>query len=731
MIPSHLALLLVPVLPLLAALAGYALRSLRPRTVAWMGCGSLVASALLAGQLLGLGQSISYTSPWFTLPDGEQFLVSTSTPGLVIPFQLNATVAQLLFLLTTALIAAVVLAYAAREREGDAQSRQFFATLTLFAGSMLLFIASDTLLVLYLAWELMGVCSYLLISHPATAEARRAARQAFWTTRATDTGLLFAVLILMMRFKWATVSSIDVHGALQILQDQGIDSAIFMKVVGTVAVLLLLACVGKAAQLPLSFWLPDAMVAPAPVSALLHAATMVAAGPFLLIRFTDLFQTVTTPVIGQTLFIQQLPLLAAVLVGGLTLVLGGMMALCAREPKRVLAYSTVSQLGMVVMSVGALSEQAGLYHLLAHAWFKAALFLAVGYIVINTASTGNDGEHQGATLDSLAGKVRNPIVRWTLLLAGLSLAGVWPLAGALGKEQVLHGLLHRAGSAPAEGVVLGAQCHLAAAGWFIGVALFLIALPLTAAYITRLVYILCFAQTGTASTASDMDHASGANCGLLPGWKPALWLSLALAAAGSLVWALAFPFFRAGAADATKGWEWGQTFSGAGMLELLLSQALVWSTVVVVWNVLAQRKGVPGFVAKIGAARWLPGWARYFREGMYLREVFTSAIGRTGTLFATLAGRTEVNVIDWLAMRCGVVGRLLAALARWTDDYIVDGVRKLVCGCVWLCKHLHARYLQTGNVQHYIFIILLAAVLLCFAALKPLSVRLIQLVGSR
>ena len=135
------------------------------------------------------------------------------------------------------------------------------------------------------------------------------------------------------------------------------------------AILILLGCLGKAAQLPLSFWLPDAMVAPAPVSALLHAATMVAAGPFLLIRTHILFAAT------------DMALIAPVLLGGVTLVLGGLMALCADEPKRVLAYSTVSQLGLVIMSVGALAEEAGLYHLLSHAWFKAALFLGVGYLV--------------------------------------------------------------------------------------------------------------------------------------------------------------------------------------------------------------------------------------------------------------------------------------------------------------------------------------------------------------
>ena len=167
--------------------------------------------------------------------------------------------------------------------QGDPRARQFFATLTLFAGSMLLFVAADTLLLLYFAWELMGVCSYLLIAHRGTAEARRAARQAFWTTRATDTGLLFAVLLLMAKFNWATASDRHRGTCLRIWPEQASPRALITCCSAGSRCCSCSACVGKAAQLPLSFWLPDAMVAPAPVSALLHAAAMVAAGPFLLI----------------------------------------------------------------------------------------------------------------------------------------------------------------------------------------------------------------------------------------------------------------------------------------------------------------------------------------------------------------------------------------------------------------------------------------------------------------
>lgn len=830
-LPSDIALLLIPVLPLLAALAGFTLRSLPPRAAAWLGTLSLLVSALLGGQLLLLGQGARFTRPWFMLPDGEILISSQfKIHGLAVPFQLDATVAQLLFLLTTALIAAAVLVFAMRERQGDPRARQFFATLTLFAGSMLLFVCADTLLLLYLAWELMGVCSYLLITHRGTNEARRAARQAFWTTRATDTGLLFAVLLLLMKFKWTTVSGIDIAGAFNALaQSAQAQNVSYLPVLeqaqvllGVIALLLLLACVGKAAQLPLSFWLPDAMVAPAPVSALLHAATMVAAGPFLLIRCTSLFQPVSLPDQTQVLFAQQLPLLLAVLIGGLTLVLGGLMALFAQDPKRVLAYSTVSQLGLVVMSVGALSEEAGLYHLLAHAWFKAALFLAVGYIVLRALQPGHshpDDAHSVA-LAGLAGAARQPLLRWTLLLAGLSLAGIWPLAGALGKEQVLHALLHRGLSEPRQGYVLGQYMHLAAAGWWIGAVLFLIALPITAAYITRLVGSLCFGHQPAPAQRDARPQLESAAAGTLaPGtavardWKLALGLVMALAMIGSIVWAVCYLFYQPAFSSGSTEWKWGKALSGASVIELLLSQLLVYGGVAAAWHVYVRNykwvvsiltwiahnkptRRLVGTIALVSSVVWIAVWAFYvpsnfkvytdasdagkpdyyaifaslllgllfiwagarlvwyycqicvdqviesqackpsriatfFIEGMYLREVFTTAVGRTGAFLALLAGRTDTNVIDWLALRCGMGGRLLAGLARWVDDNIVDGARRLICASCWQLKRLHAVTMQNGQIQHYMFIILLAAVILCFAALGPLGKRLVQILGSR
>jgi NADH-quinone oxidoreductase subunit L len=704
-------LVLVPVIPLLAAVLGYVLALTRGkgavRLNAWLGSLALAASAVVAAWLilqLGEGQyAIQYARPWLTMLDGME-----------LPLAFHSGHAQLLFALTTALIGFVVLVFAARERRDDPRAAVFFATLTLFAGSMLLFLIADTLLIIYIAWELMGVCSYLLIAHPATKEAWRAARQAFWATRATDFGLLFAVIILMTRYGglgWGTFSAIDVNDML--VQAQQVGSLDDEKAwLGAVALLVLAAVLGKAAQFPLSFWLADAMVAPAPVSALLHAATMVAAGPFLLIRFYGFLRA------------SEAALLAATLLGALTLFVGAAMALCAEDPKRVLAYSTVSHLGLVILAVGVLSEEAGYFHLQAHAWFKAALFLGVGYLVAVQAS-----QRHRATLASMAGSARrHPLVLWGILVpAGLSLAGLYPLAGALGKEQVLAGLLTRYRSEPMAGVVLGEQYPLAAAGWHIAAVLVILSLPLTAAYIVRLVGILGWGKPASepAQPADNDDSTQAAQ----RGWGLPLVLTSALAVMGSIVlavWYFTWYATPAGFKPSAAEWKW----AAEGSPLLAVCAGLGWLAFIVAgwltWHLRVARPAAGDRVFREGG---LANITAFFRNGMYLRELFQLIIGGLGGFIAMLAGRADTGVIDWLAEHGGVLGRALATLARWVDDHVVDGLRYRACEVWWLLKRLHSRAMQTGHIQHYMFVVLVSTMLLCLVVAHALGRILADILG--
>jgi len=727
---SYLGWLLVaiPLLPLVAALIGYLAAwgggKLAPRFTGWLGGLALTASAALSGWLLIASQqadsaTIGWQRPWITLPDATTYLASGGQQQSVeIPLAFAATGPQLLFALTTAVIGLIVLIFAGREREGDPRRATFFATLALFAGSMLLFLTADTLLVVYFAWELMGLCSYLLIAYPGTDQARRAARQAFWTTRATDFGLLFMLILMMANFGWTRLSAIQPAEWLNRATELGAGPDALLAWFGTFAVLLLLAVIGKAAQLPLCFWLPDAMVAPAPVSALLHAATMVAAGPYLLVRLQEL------------MLVSETALVFATIVGGLTLLAGALMALTATDPKRVLAYSTVSHLGLVVLSTGVVAGNAGLYHLLAHAWFKAALFLGVGYLVAVWAA-GQVKKTHTATVTELAGQARrHPLLLWGVLVpAGLSLAGLWPLAGALGKEQVLNALLTRYGDNLPFGQSFQQGYPVASAAWWAASGMLILALPLTAAYIVRLVGILGWGKAPAAETAGG-DSGEPAAPPARSGWSLALMLTALMALTGSIGGTLVyFGWYTTDAVLGTAGWlfPWRSPVERYGLLVLIVSLVLVLAGSWLAWHLRVARPRTGDRVFHEGGMAPL---ADFLRHGMYLRELFHLVCGRFGEFLAVLAGRADVGIVDWLVLRLGWFGRLLAAVSRWVDDHIIDGLRWLACEFWWFLKRLHSRTMQTGQIQHYMFIVLLGAALLCLLILRPLSRILADILGS-
>ena len=302
---------------------------------------------------------------------------------------------------------------------------RFFAYLSLFTFSMLLVVLSNNLLSFFIGWELVGLCSYLLIGFWYDRTARRgvhllppwvAAKKAFITTRVGDVGFLIGLVIL-----W------NAGGTLQLseLFDQA-DSrtgalfapSLFGQPVLFWACLCLFAgAVGKSGQFPLHVWLPDAMEGPTPVSALIHAATMVAAGVYLVARTFPLFEAVP----------QALTVVAVI--GGFTAIFAASMGLATNDIKRVLAYSTVSQLGYMMLALGAGSPGGGMFHLFTHAFFKALLFLAAGS-VIHAVGT-NDITEMGGLRRFM------PRTYWTMAIGSLSLAGIPPFAGFWSKDDVL------------------------------------------------------------------------------------------------------------------------------------------------------------------------------------------------------------------------------------------------------------------------------------------------------
>ena len=354
----------------------------------------------------------------------------------------------------------------------DASFSRYFAYMNLFVAAMLILVLADNLLLLYLGWEGVGVCSYLLVGFwyrdPANGAA---ARKAFVVTRVGDTAMVLGLLLL---FTELGTLNIQLLAELAGAKWQGGETVIVLA-----TALLLGGAVGKSAQLPLHTWLPDAMAGPTPVSALIHAATMVTAGVYLIARTHELF------------LLAPPTLTAVALVGLLTLLLAAFSALNQRDIKRILAYSTISQIGYMFLALGVGAWSAGIFHLVTHAFFKALLFLAAG-AVIHCLQHEHDIFRMGGL------RSRMPVVFWSFLIGAAALAALPFTAGFYSKDSILLGVWQLPGIGPY--LCLGALAGAA----------------LTALYSFRLVFVVFF---GAAQTEPDKR----------PGWRMAVpLLSLCL-----------------------------------------------------------------------------------------------------------------------------------------------------------------------------------------------------------
>jgi NADH-quinone oxidoreductase subunit L len=307
-------------------------------------------------------------------------------------------------------IGTLIHVYAIGYMHGDPRYGRFFAYLNLFVFFMLILVLADNLLLLYLGWEGVGLCSYLLIGFwfEKTQNAN-AAKKAFITTRIGDTAMLVGLALIVVRF-----------GTLDFTAIFGTAGSILTKSAATAIALLLFAgAVGKSAQVPLHVWLPDAMAGPTPVSALIHAATMVTAGVYLVVRMHVIFE------------MSGVALTVVLIIGLVTMLFAGTCALGQDDIKRVLAYSTVSQLGYMFMAAGMRAYGVAIFMLVAHAFYKALMFLGAGSVM--------HGMHDEADMKQMGGLIRRmPITGWTFVVGAVSLAGVPFLAGFYAKDEILE-----------------------------------------------------------------------------------------------------------------------------------------------------------------------------------------------------------------------------------------------------------------------------------------------------
>jgi NADH-quinone oxidoreductase subunit L len=385
-------------------------------------------------------------------PATSDVTVNWLTVGpLQVDFGLHFDPLSLAMMLVVTGVASLIHIYSMGYMHDDEGYSRFFACLSLFTFSMLGIVLANNFLQLFIFWELVGVSSYLLIGFwYGKASAADAAKKAFITNRLGDFGFILGILMV-----WATLHSLKFADLESALKNDP-------KALGALATIggLLIFCgaVGKSAQFPLHVWLPDAMEGPTPVSALIHAATMVAAGVYMLCRVYFLLDADALQVIAY--------------VGGFTALLAALIAIQQNDIKRILAYSTLSQLGYMVMAVGLKGPPAAMYHLTTHAFFKALLFLGAGSVILGM-------HHEQDIWNMGALRKKMPATFWTFMAGTLALAGLWPFSGFFSKDSIL-------------GQAIGQHNYiLFAVGVFVAM--------LTSFYMFRLVFVVFYGSTKTGA----------------------------------------------------------------------------------------------------------------------------------------------------------------------------------------------------------------------------------------
>lgn len=446
---------LIPALPYAGFLILALLGGRLPRwLVAVIGCGSVGAAAAL---VLTIGYNFLKTPPPNHAFD-QTLWTWMSVAGFSPSITLHLDAVSLLMMFVITFVGFLIHLYSVEYMWPEEGFSRFFAYMNLFVGMMLILVLGGNLLLLYLGWEGVGLCSYLLIGFwykdPANG---RAARKAFITTRVGDTAFAIGLFLLFKSLGTLDIQELMHRASTQWQTGAGVALA--------AALLLLGGAVGKSAQLPLQVWLPDAMAGPTPVSALIHAATMVTAGVYLIVRMHVIFDLAPAArlVVG--------------IIGALTLLIAGFTALTQTDIKRVLAYSTISQIGYMFLALGAGAWTAAMFHFMTHAFFKALLFLGAGAVIL--------AQHHEQNMFKMGGLRREIPVTYVCFLIGSASLAALPLvtAGFYSKDMILYDVWSMGGMA---GLLL----------WLAG----FVSAFITAIYTFRMVFLTFFGESKTHVT---------------------------------------------------------------------------------------------------------------------------------------------------------------------------------------------------------------------------------------
>jgi len=542
---------------------------------------------------------------------------------------------------------------------------RFFGYLNLFMFAMLMLVLANNLLVMFVGWEGVGTCSYLLIGfYFHKKSASDAGKKAFIVNRIGDAGFLLGILLTSALL--GTINFNDIGEALAAGH-----FAIGNPYITAIALLLFVGAVGKSAQIPLYVWLPDAMEGPTPVSALIHAATMVTAGVYMVTRMNYVYQLAPTA------------MEVVAVIGAVTAIFAASIGVVQNDIKKVLAYSTISQLGYMFLACGVGAFTAGIFHLMTHAFFKGLLFLAAGS-VIHALS----GEQDMRKMGGLSKKI--PVTYWTMLIATLAIAGIFPFAGFLSKDLIL-------GKAYEKDVMLWAIGYFTAG--------------MTSFYMFRLIFLTFNGKSRVEPEVEHHIHESPRSMLI-----PLVILAVLSIVGGWLSWPEIFGgnsrfihFLEPIVAvphlareEATKG-------PGSRMGEIylmMLSEGLVVLGIFFAWYLYLKHTDLPAKIEKK-----LNGFYELVYHKYYVDQIYDALfVNRTKDLGLAL-GSFDRNVIDGLGVNgVGWMTRFISLVSMWWDTWIIDGSVRLGARIVWLLSFIPFRIIQDGEMQDYMLLIVVGLI---------------------
>ncbi len=640
---------IIPLLPFLAFWLILFFGRRLPGRGAYVAIGAMLLAALASFRLFlhlaGGGEPLHSRLDWLVL--GER--------ALAVGIQVDALTTVMLLVVTV--VGSMIFIYSVGYMHGEARYPRFFAYMSLFAASMLLLVLADNFLFLYVGWELVGLCSYLLIGfyfdRPAAA---RASMKAFIVTRIGDVFMFAGILLIFF-----TIGELGFEETFAAVEQGRLSGGLLT----AVALLLFGGAVGKSAQVPLHVWLPDAMEGPTPVSALIHAATMVAAGVYLVARLFLIF--FASPGHGA--------LTVVAWVGGISALMAATIAVVQDDIKRVMAYSTISQLGYMMLGLGTLGFTAGIFHLMTHAFFKALLFLGAGSVI--HAMGTNDIKRMGGLARVM------PSTYWTMLIGGLALAGIFPLAGFWSKDEILTEAFHN--NPPL---------------FYLG----LVTSFITAFYVMRVMF-----YTFLGERRWEQSHGQPGSAH--PHESPRvmtvpLWI---LAIFAAFIGMLGAPFLG-NPFHAFVRFENGEAVP-FNVTVAALSTAVALAGIAAAAALYRWRVISPATVRRALQPLTVLAERKYYFDDLYALTVVRPV------MWATRALRVfDLYVIDGAVNLLGAVVVWLTRLYRVFDLYVVDGVVNLLA---WVTGRLGAalRYVQTGRAENYLLAIAVGVILIILGGL--------------